>query len=160
MNKPLLDAIGDQRLWFYARKTQPIWVQRLGRDESVETLEGTEHASVGDYICRGEAGDRWPQSERSLTASYVLTDEVDRDGWRKCVPDRAAAGVLAAEMPQSFKVETRWGTLSGESGDYLVKRFEDRDVAYPDDVWIVAQRIFHITYQRESSPNSNSAELE
>jgi hypothetical protein len=38
---------------------------------------------------------------------------------------------MAAQVPHGFTVHARWGVLSGKEGDFVVKNFTDRDVAYP-----------------------------
>ena len=81
---------------------------------------------AGNYLCRGEAGDIWPQNKDRVTAKYTLTDEVDEQGWRKCDPKPDAAGVMAAQVPHAFQVQAKWGLLSGKPGDFIVKNYEDR----------------------------------
>jgi hypothetical protein len=147
-NEVLLKEVNQAGLWFHAKKTRPVWVRRLVEAETVRTLEGDEQVPAGSYLCRGEAGDIWPQSEESLTAKYVLTDEVDADGWRRCDPKPDAAGVMAAHIPHGFQVQSQWGLLSGKPGDFLIKKYEDRDVDHPADVWIVDQELFRATYER------------
>lgn len=147
-NHALLSELDSAGLWFHARKMRPIWIRRLERPELVETLEGPENVPAGTYLCRGEAGDVWPQTEENITAKYTLTDEVDGEGWRKCTPHPDAAGVMAAQVAGAFQVHAEWGVLSGKSGDYVVKNYEDRDNPDPSDVWIVDQRLFEATYQR------------
>ena len=56
------------------------------------------------------------------------------------------SGVMAARVEHPFQVKTTWGDLSGTDGDYLVKNYNDKDVEYPDDVWIVSKEIFAATY--------------
>ena len=147
-NTAILKEVEQAGLWFRAKKTRPIWVRRLEREETVVTLEGPEQVPAGNYLCRGEAGDLWPQSAAKLTAKYTLTDERDLQGWRKCIPLHDAAGVLAAQVPHPFTIEAEWGRLSGKSGDFLVKNYTDYDSPDPDDVWIVDQYLFGATYER------------
>lgn len=155
-NEALLREVNDAGLWFHARKTRPIWVRRLERDETVETLEGAEQVPAGNYLCRGEAGDVWPQSEERLVDKYILTEEVDEDGWQRCDPRPDAAGVMAAQILHEFQVQAAWGLLSGKAGDFLVKNYEDREVAVPDDVWIVDQELFEATYERMTDPENTN----
>jgi hypothetical protein len=122
----------------------------MERAEKVETLEGPEEVPAGAYLCRGEAGDIWPQSEESISARYVPTEEIEVGGWRKWTPRPDAAGVMAAQVPRAFEVQTAWGLLSGKPGDYVVKNHEDRDSDDPPDLWIVDQRLFEATYERLS----------
>jgi hypothetical protein len=147
-NQALLKEVDAAKLWFHAKKTRPIWVRRLEKTESVKTLEGDEEVPAGNYLCRGEAGDIWPQNEERLNAKYVITDETDEQGWRKCLSKPDAAGVMAAQVPHEFQVHAKWGLLSGKPGDYVVKNYEDRDVAEPQDVWIVDRELFRATYEK------------
>lgn len=150
-NASLLDDVTRQNLWFHAKKTRPIWARRLKRDERVTTLEGDELVPAGNYLCRGEAGDIWPQTEERLRAKYVATDESDAAGFTRWEPHPDAQGVLAAQIDRPFQVRAEWGMLSGKAGDYLLKNYEDRDNARPRDVWIVDQQLFEATYERQAS---------
>jgi hypothetical protein len=146
-NADILSEMNQASAWFRAKKVRPIWAKRLETDEMVKTIEGTERVKAGDYLCRGEAGDIWPQKATSLTEKYDKTEEVDAEGWYKYVPRADHKGVLAARVPHAFVVKASWGLLSGKAGDYIVKGFADQDVAYPDDVWIVDQKLFQATYK-------------
>ena len=146
-NKALLDEVDAGQLWFHAKKTRSIWARRLDRDQAVETLEGKVTAKAGDVLCRGAAGELWPQTVKMLEARYTPTDTVDAEGWRKYQPRPDAEGVMAAQVRHPFKVIATWGTLSGKAGDYVLKNFRDRAVAYPEDVWVVDQSLFRATYE-------------
>ena len=149
-NREILDEINRSRGWFHARKVRPIWAKRAQSDQTIESLEGVERVCCGDFLCRGEHGEQWPQSAERLEAKYVATDEVDSDGWRKYLPNLDAEGVMAAQVDHPFTVHAAWGTLSGKAGDYIVKNASDRDAPHPADVWIVDQMLFQATYQRTS----------
>ena len=146
-NKTLLDEANKSPHWFHAKKTRPIWARELEADQQVQTLEGLETVQAGHYLCKGEAGDIWPQTKEQLGKRYSPTDEISADGWRKHVPRPDARGVMAVPIEHSFGVLTSWGQLTGKPGDFLVKNFQDRDVPYPDDVWIVDQKLFRETYE-------------
>ncbi|MGE3316135.1 MAG: PGDYG domain-containing protein [Planctomycetaceae bacterium] len=147
-NKALLDEVNSAGLWFRARKTKPLWAKRLDRDDVVTTLEGTERVSAGDYLCRGPAGEIWPQKGARLEKTYRATNELNAEGWRRFEPRPDAEGALAAQMSHPFTVQAAWGELTGKPGDYLVKDYSDHAVAYPADVWIVDRVIFEATYSR------------
>lgn len=146
-NRELLDKANADGVWIHAKKTRPIQAKRLEAAQLVKTLEGEEQVEAGHYLCRGEAGDIWPQSEETLLKRYNATDEVDADGWRKYVPHPDAQGVLATQIDHAFSVQASWGKLTGKPGDFLVKNFQDGETAYPDDVWIVDQTLFRQTYE-------------
>jgi hypothetical protein len=146
-NREILHRIGRDCRWFRARKTRPIWAKRIEANGTVETLEGLERVCAGDFLCRGDAGLPWPQSAERLAKAYVATSEVDGE-WRKLEPNPDSMGVLAARLAEPCEISTRWGTLAGKTGDYVVKNYEDRDVLCPADVWIVERNIFESTYER------------
>ena len=146
-NKSILKEANAAEKWFHVKKTRPIWAKRLESAQIVKTLEGEEHVEAGHYLCRGEAGDIWPQTEKDLTRRFQATDEVDAESWRKYQPNPDAEGVMATQISHPFSVEATWGKLTGKSGDYLLKNFHDRDTVYPEDVWIVDQTLFQQTYE-------------
>jgi hypothetical protein len=156
-NAAILDEINQARSWFHAKKVRPIWVRQLAKDELVKTIEGTEQVKAGDFLCRGEAGDVWPQSAKDLNKKYQKTEEVDATGWRKYVPHPDSQGVMAAQVGHAFTVQAKWGVLSGKAGDYIIKNFADRDIPYPDDVWIVDQKLFQATYEAIRTERSGSS---
>lgn len=147
LNQQVLDDANAAGKWFHARKTRPIRAKRLESAQTVTTLEGEEQVEAGHYLCRGEAGDIWPQTENNLTRRYKATDEVDADGWRKYQPHPDAEGVMATQVDDQFSIKASWGTMTGKPGDYLLKNWRDRDTAYPADVWIVDQTLFQQTYE-------------
>lgn len=146
-NQALLDEANAAGKWFHAKKTRPIWAKRLDAAQTVQTLEGEEQVAAGHYLCRGEAGDIWPQTEETLLKRYAATDEVTPDGWRKYQPHPDSQGVMATPINHPFEVHASWGILSGKAGDFLLKNYQDRDTAYPADVWVVDRGLFGETYQ-------------
>lgn len=150
-NAELLNAVNAAGTWFHAKKVRPIWARPVEADQVVETLEGRETVRAGEYLCRGEAGELWPQQADKLLGKYTATEMVDAQGWRKFEPRPDAAGVCAAQISHPFTIQTARGALHGKAGDYLVKHTADKDVAYPADVWIVAQQLFDATYERTGS---------
>lgn len=147
-NQAILDEVNRGRVWFHARKTRPIWTKQLTQPETVQTLEGPESVPAGTYLCRGDAGDIWPQTEERLLTKYSRTTQLDEDGWQRWDPKPDAAGVMAAQVPHVFQVQAQWGLLSGKPGDYLIKNYVDRSIQYPTDIWIVDQTLFNATYER------------
>lgn len=151
-NRELLDEANRAGGWFHAMKTRPIWARRIEHDQTVTTLEGEETVQEGHMLCRGEAGDLWPQTAAQLAKRYTPTDEVDAEGWRKHLPHPDAQGALAIQIDHPFSVVATWGKLSGKAGDFLLKNYQDREIAYPDDVWIVDQKLFRATYAVVAEP--------
>ncbi len=146
-NQQLLDEIAYGQHWFHAKKTRPIWAKPLRENLQVETLEGTTNAFKGDYLCRGEIGEVWPQKITQLVSKYRPEDEIDANGWQLFTPLPDNTGVMAVRIDRDFSVESTWGKLRGQAGDFLVKSWKDRHVRYPEDVWIVNQALFLATYE-------------
>jgi hypothetical protein len=147
-NLAVLEEAERLGTWFHAKKTRPIRAKQLTKAQIVQTLEGTEEVPAGSYLCRGEAGDIWPQKEAELLKRYQPTGEADAEGWQPFAPRPDAQGVMAIQFDHPFTVQTSWGKLSGKAGDYLVKNFADRNAKSPADVWIVDQALFAATYER------------
>jgi hypothetical protein len=150
-NATLLDEVDRSGMWFHAKKTRPIWARTVDVDQDVQTLEGTVRVTAGNLLCRGFGDEVWPQKPTEVDKKYTPTDEVDAVGWRKYVPRPDAEGVMAAQVNHPFAVTAPWGRLTGKAGDFVLKNFRDRDVAYPDDVWIVDQTLFRQTYEQVSA---------
>lgn len=149
INRAILDEVNSAGAWFHALKTRPIWAKAVDEDQVVLTLEGEETVKAGQVLCRGEAGDVWPQTAENLAKRYAPTDTIDSAGWRKYMPYPDAQGVMAAVIEHPFTVVTSWGTLSGKPRDLLVKNFTDPQTPYPSDVWIVDAKLFAATYERQ-----------
>lgn len=145
-NQQLLAEVNARREWSHYRKTRPIWARRVATAESIVTLEGPEQVPAGAFVCRGEAGDLWAQSELTLLKRYVATDEF-QEGWQRYRPHPDAEGVMAIPVDHAFEVQATWGRLRGKPGDFLLKNFADRDNGAPQDVWIVDQTLFRQTYE-------------
>jgi hypothetical protein len=146
-NQALLEEVNSSGKWFHAKKTRPIWAQEIKVARKVTTLEGEETVEPGHFLCRGEAGDIWPQKKADLEKKYVATEE-EKDGWRKYLPRPDAQGVLAAAVEHPFVVHAKWGKLTGKAGDFLIKNFADKETDFPADVWLVDQKLFIETYER------------
>jgi hypothetical protein len=151
-NREFLDEINAAKSWFHAKKTRPIWARRLEQPERVKTLEGEEDVPAGNFLCRGEAGDIWPQTAERLEAKYLSTEEVTDDGWRRYLPHPDNTGVMAARVEHPFAITAKWGELKGKPGDYVVKNYDDRDAPFPEDVWIVDAALFQATYAAVEKP--------
>jgi hypothetical protein len=148
LNLAVLEEAERLGTWFHAKKTRPIRAKKLSEAQVVQTLEGEEEVLAGSYLCRGEAGDIWPQKEAELLKRYQPSGEADAEGWQTFAPRDDAQGVMAIQFDHPFAVQTSWGKLSGKAGDYLVKNFADRNAKSPADVWIVDQSLFAATYER------------
>ena len=147
-NQAILDEVNQadgEHVWFAAKKTAPLWAKELDKPQTIQTLEGPVEGKKGDFLCRGAAGEYWPQGAQRFKSRYEATDEVDEKGFRKYTP---TSKVMAALVSHAFQVHSSRGLLKGKAGDFIVKGFNDRDNAYPKDVWIVDAKLFGGTYSK------------
>lgn len=152
-NFALLRELNAIHAWQAFGKTQALAAKLLTGPQNVTTLEGTLHYMAGDYLCRGSSGEIWGQQAATLHSKYQLDagSPPDPDGWQRYLPKPKASKVMAVQVKYCFVVNhPNWGTMQGNPGDYLVKPYSQRRRAYPDDIWIVAQKIFQATYSREN----------
>jgi hypothetical protein len=146
-NRSLLDKARRAGAWIHARKSRPIRAKRLNHAQTVTTLEGEVTVTAGHYLCRGDAGDLWPQTELDLNKRYTAMDEVDAEGWRVFLAVPASEGVMAAQIHHPFEIHAKWGKLSCKVGDYVLINWQDREQRSPNDVWIVDEQLFRQTYE-------------
>jgi len=147
MAHKILDELNRKHAWFKAKKTGFLWAKKLTAKQEIQTLEGTVTAEPGAMLCRGVAGELWPQQEERLLARYQPTKMTDGD-WVKYIPKPNQPPVLAARVRTEFLVNTSFGVLHGKAGDYLLKNLADEHNEYPDDLWVVDKKLFNKTYSR------------
>lgn len=123
-------------------KDKPLWARKITESREIKSMEGRQEANPGDYLCRGISGEFWPQSEKTLFASYAASGQRDEKGFERFDPKPDAPLVEAAQVPYAFRVVANWGELTGKAGDYLVRRVND-----VSDVWVVDQEIFRNSYK-------------
>ena len=71
------DAPDDAGGWRRYRK-RPVVIQARGpisAPETIETLEGTMRADIGDYVIRGVAGELYACKPAIFAATYEPADE-------------------------------------------------------------------------------------
>lgn len=125
-----------------ARKAKPIWARRVEVACEVESIEGRLQAQPGDYLCRGIAGEQWPQKESKLLEKYSPSDQLGVSGWQRFDPKEDSEPVEATRVDQSFRVISQWGELAGKANDYVVRSKSD-----PTDIWVVDNAIFEASYE-------------
>jgi len=138
----ILVANVERRLSLFS-KTKSLWVKKIVSDQEVQTIEGLLSANAGDFLCRGIAGELWPQRAEKLREKYIPSGEIDSAGWERFAPKPGAAPVNAAKAEASFRVISRWGELFGKANDYVVCSTTD-----PTDIWIVDGAIFETSYRQ------------
>ncbi len=111
-----------------ARKlTEADYTSRKG---IIETLEGPQPFSPGDYLARNAKGE-WPIKQETLEKKYIQVAPEDEEGFAGY---KRLGSRLAAPMPEAFTIEG----MHGKAGDYLVLGGEGG--------WPVDREIFEQTY--------------
>ncbi|MEL7498347.1 MAG: PGDYG domain-containing protein [Planctomycetota bacterium] len=123
------------------KKDKPVWCKQVTEAGIVETLEGPLEVKTGDYLCRGIAGDIWPQDKDKILSKYIETDQTDGE-WVKYEPREDMPKVNAAAVSFAFRVINSWGDLIGKPGDFVVQ-----SSVTPEDIWIVSKSIFEASYR-------------
>jgi hypothetical protein len=127
--------------WVLARKLErEIQVQFTPIACTVQTPEGLVHASPGDAILTGTAGEHWRVSREQFAEKYrpLPPTIAGEAGGYVSLPNR----ILALPMLDPFEVVLADGVsrLSGHAGDWLVD--------YGDgSLGIVSRAIFSTTYE-------------
>jgi hypothetical protein len=126
-----------------AKRIESIWARKATKEEPIGSQEsGWQIAQAGDYVCRGDNGKFWVQSERALLDSYVPSGGGDGKGYQQFRPKGDAEQIEAAEVDEPFCVWSNGKWLKGKPGDYVVRRQND-----PNNIWIVDRSSFENFYQ-------------
>ena len=122
--------------WREYRKAALTRARQAREAGTIDTLEGPVPYAVGDYVCIGVTGERWPQTRERFESSFDLVSGPDRYG---LLSYRKRGTVSAQRQPGAFSVGLADGTvLSGKAGDWLV-----RDAS---GSWVVDAAIFAASY--------------
>lgn len=143
--------IGPDTKFFLQHNTAAIRAVKVGlrlrvkfatEPTTIQTLEGTVFASIGDAIITGLAGEQWVVDPKTFQELYcpVINGKKDVDhGWFY----RKEQEVFALRLgePASVILPGERGRITGEAGDWLV---ETGGRTYS----VVAETIFDSLYQK------------
>ena len=132
--------------WIAVEKVSPVYVRLISRKSTIQTLEGPIRANKGDYLCRGINNEQWAISKEDLQRRYKPAGIIE-DGWEKYLPDSSNCRIWAAELTVEAEIETPFGRLKGQMGDFVLKEIS-QDSETPLSYWIVNQHIFRKTYRK------------
>jgi hypothetical protein len=119
------------------KKRLPTKMRRLTEDDFrvrhgvVETREGPQPFSPGDYLAKDQGGE-WPIKRATIEQKYTWVASEDIEGFESYI---RKGTVLAAQMPRNFLIENR----QGKAFDFLVLGGSGG--------WPVDPEIFYETYQ-------------
>lgn len=144
MQTPLnLALAGHANATRWIKKPMNVEVAFARADGVLDTLEGPVRYQAGDALLTGSANERWPVQRAVFDTRYGVAQAgmpPGTDGsYRKVL-----LAVLALQIEAAFTLRLRDGQLlHGQPGDWLVEYA-------PGDQAVVANAIFHNTYQPES----------
>ena len=67
----------------YRKKPVVVEAYQTDKEMDIETLEGTMHASVGDYIITGVRGEQYPCKPDIFEQTYEPADAPTASPWRR-----------------------------------------------------------------------------
>lgn len=143
----------------YRKKPVVIEAYQTDKELDIETLEGTMHASVGDYIITGVRGEKYPCKPDIFEQTYEPAD-ASASPWHRVetkedLPKENDTYIVY--LRQGTKVETPEWT-GGEPLGYVTEMgfnkeqmlWQDGDYAYNAILSFVdTERDFHVTHWME-----------
>lgn len=121
-----------------------IFAKPARKLQMIETLEGDISVSVGDIICRGIKKEIWAQKKEDFVRCYEVTGNSDGE-WLEYKPKPGDYWLWAARVSEEIDVQTSFGILHGNAGDYVIKETESGS-ELPLRYWIIKQNIFSEVY--------------
>lgn len=117
-----LNEIADSK-WQKARKRELVMAVVFSRQPSVvETREGPVHCGAGDAIVTGVRCERWPVRKELFEKLYepIQPLQMGENGRYRSLPQEVEAALLSS--PFHLELPGQQGTLSGNAGDWLVRK--------------------------------------
>jgi len=121
-----------------------IFAKPARKSHMIKTLEGAISVGVGDIICRGIKEEIWAQNKGDFERCYAATGNSDRE-WLEYKPKPGNYWLWAAQVTEEVEVQTSFGILLGNAGDYVIKETEAGS-ELPLRYWIIKQNIFSEVY--------------
>lgn len=90
----------------YRKKPVVIEAYQTDKELDIETLEGTMHASVGDYIITGVRGEQYPCKPDIFEQTYEPADAPATSPWHR----------VEEELPSMDGYDWVLGIVTGEAG--------------------------------------------
>lgn len=125
----------------YLKRPIPVDVEFAPHAGTLQTLEGEVAFEAGDALMTGVKGERWPIRRHRFESTYapVAPTRMGKNGRYLKKPVEVSA--RQAKAPESIELQAGSGTLQARPGDWVV-------TAPDGHQWVVANEIFHATYQR------------
>ena len=117
----------------YRKKPVVVEAYQTDKEMDIETLEGTMHASVGDYIITGVRGEQYPCKPDIFEQTYEPADAPTASPWHRVEEPPKEDGKYVA-----INVKTKWWyEASYENGNWkAVDLFGQRWVVIHPTHWM------------------------
>jgi hypothetical protein len=126
--------------WSKYQKTGITRAQKATAQGVISTLEGPVPYKVGDYLCIGVKGERWPQPGFRFEGASAVFERVSGPDEQGYTSYRKTALVLAQRQDGAFSAELAAGTtIDGKAGDWLIHE--------GSSTWIVDADVFAASYK-------------
>ena len=97
----------------YRKKPVVIEAYQTDKELDIETLEGTMHASVGDYIITGVRGEKYPCKPDIFEQTYEPADAHTASQWHMVEDELPPNAKHPGAFCPKVRVLTRWGVTDG-----------------------------------------------
>ena len=142
----------------YRKKPVVIEAYQTDKEMDIETLEGTMHASVGDYIITGVRGEQYPCKPDIFEQTYEPADAPAASPWHRVEEElpKENNGYIVY-LRQGTEMETPEWT-GGEPLGYVTEmRFDKEQMLWKDGDYaynailsaVDTKKDFHVTHWTE-----------
>jgi hypothetical protein len=95
-------------------------------------------------ICKGADGEQWAIRKSDFDKNYIGINKVEGD-WEEFKPSPDHCCLWAAQLINPVEVNTDFGKLAGNKGDYVIKATKEGS-ELPERYWIVNGNLFEKIY--------------
>ena len=108
----------------YRKKPVVIEAYQTDKEMDIETLEGTMHASVGDYIITGVRGEQYPCKPDIFEQTYEPADAPTASPWHRVEePPKEDGKYVAINAKANWWYEARYENGNWKAVDLFGQRW-------------------------------------
>lgn len=93
----------ENKMAQYCKLPIPVMAYRTDKEFDIETLEGTHHASVGDWIITGVKGEQYPCKPDIFAKTYIKYGQANKM--------EIIAALFGKKLGEEFKVKCTTGEI-------------------------------------------------
>lgn len=129
----------------YRKKPVVIEAYQTDKELDIETLEGTMHASVGDYIITGVRGEQYPCKPDIFEQTYEPADAPAASPWHRVeeeLPEKEGRYFVAVFYEGKWLYNVAWfvkdiGDILGVPGSDGIGGFVSNSTEVYPDCWMM-----------------------